>query len=89
MHPTVQSGGVGRKYLLKHDPKWNRQTIKAAATSGKQRIVNLLTGAGVSAVLDGWVDENGVANFRGDVYNRDKSMARALYQDGGAGGKGA
>ena len=78
------------EYLLKHDPKWNRQTIKAAATSGKQRIVNLPQQVPVYLLYwTVWVDENGLANFRGDIYNRDKPMARALYQDGGAGGKGA
>ena len=29
------------EYLLKHDPKWNKDTIKTASTSGKQRVVNL------------------------------------------------
>lgn len=72
------------EYLLKHDPKWNRQTIKAAATSGKQRVVNLPQQVPVYLLYwTAWVDENGLANFRGDIYNRDKPMVRALYQDGG------
>ncbi len=42
------------EYLLKHDPKWNRDTIKTAAASGKQRVVNLPQQVPVySAVLDG------------------------------------
>lgn len=73
------------EYLLKHDPKWNRQTIKAAASSGKQRVVNLPQEVPVYLLYwTVWVDENGLANFRGDIYNRDKPMVRALYQDGGA-----
>jgi len=35
-----------------------------------------------------WVDENGL-QFRDDIYKRDKPLVRALYQQGGAGGKGA
>ncbi|MBL8260450.1 MAG: L,D-transpeptidase family protein [Candidatus Competibacteraceae bacterium] len=73
------------EYLLKHDPKWNRQTIKAAATSGKQRVVNLPQQVPVYLLYwTAWVDESGQANFRGDIYNRDKSMVRALYQDSAA-----
>ena len=73
------------EYLLKHDPKWNRQTIKAAAASGKQRVVNLPQEVPVYLLYwTVWVDENGLANFRGDIYNRDKPMVRALYQDSGA-----
>jgi len=72
------------EYLLKHDPKWNRQTIKAAAASGKQRIVNLPQQVPVYLLYwTAWVDENGLTHFRGDIYNRDKPMVRALYQDGG------
>jgi len=36
-----------------------------------------------------WADENGDIQFRDDIYQRDKSLLRALYQDGGTGtGKG-
>jgi len=73
------------EYLLKHDPKWSRQAIKAAASSGKQRVVNLPQEVPVYLLYwTVWVDDNGLANFRGDIYNRDKPMVRALYQDGGA-----
>lgn len=73
------------EYLLKHDPKWNRQTIKAAASSGKQRVVNLPQEVPVYLLYwTAWVDEQGLTNFRGDIYNRDKPMARALYQESGA-----
>jgi murein L,D-transpeptidase YcbB/YkuD len=29
------------------------------------------------------VDEDGLANFRDDIYSRDKPLVRALYQDAG------
>ena len=79
------------EYLLKHDPKWNRQTIKAAAASGKQRVVNLPEQVPVYLLYwTAWIDDNGLLNFRDDIYNRDKPMVRALYQDaGGASKKGA
>jgi murein L,D-transpeptidase YcbB/YkuD len=77
------------EYLLKSDPKWNRNKIKTASTSGKQQVVNLPQTVPVYLLYwTAWVDEDGLANFRNDIYQRDKPMARALYQ-GGASGKGA
>lgn len=77
------------EYLLKFDPKWTRDTIKTASTSGKQRVVNLPRTMPVYLVYwTAWVDEEGLANFRDDIYQRDKTMVRALYT-GGADGKGA
>lgn len=77
------------EYLLKSDPKWTRDKIKTASTSGKQRVVNLPQTMPVYLLYwTTWVDEDGLANFRDDIYQRDKPMVRALYE-GGANGKGA
>ncbi len=76
------------EYLLKFDPKWTRETIRTASTSGKQRVVNLPRTVPVYLLYwTAWVDEDGLANFRNDIYQRDKSMIRALYEGGGASGK--
>lgn len=79
------------EYLLKHDPRWTRDAIKAASTSGKQRVVSLPQQVPVYLLYwTAWVDENGLAHFRDDIYKRDKPLVRALYQEGGTGGgKGA
>lgn len=80
------------EYLLKHDSRWNRDTILAASTSGKQRVVNLPQQMPVYLLYwTAWVDENGQVQFRDDIYNRDKPLVRALYQDdaGIKSGKGA
>jgi len=78
------------EYLLKHDPKWNKETIKTAAASGKQRVVSLPQEVPVYLLYwTVWADENGDIQFRDDIYQRDKSLLRALYQDGVTGtGKG-
>ena len=79
------------EYLLKHDPKWSRQAIQAAAASGKQRVVNLPQQVPVFLLYwTAWVDEDGLAHFRDDIYSRDKPLVRALYQEaGGPSSKGA
>ena len=78
------------EYLLKHDPRWTRDAIKAASTSGKQRVVSLPQQVPVYLLYwTVWVDENGLAHFRDDIYKRDKPLVRALYQESGTGSKGA
>ena len=78
------------EYLLKHDPKWNKDTIKTASTSGKQRVVNLPQEVPVYLLYwTAWVDSEGLLHFRDDIYQRDKPMMRALYQDDKASAKGA
>ncbi|MCC6135101.1 MAG: L,D-transpeptidase family protein [Candidatus Contendobacter sp.] len=79
------------EYLLKHDPKWSKDAIKTAAASGKQRVVNLPQEVPVYLLYwTVWADENGDIQFRDDIYQRDKSLKRALYQEGKpSGGKGA
>jgi murein L,D-transpeptidase YcbB/YkuD len=78
------------EYLLKHDPKWNREAIKAAAASGTQRVVNLPQQVPVFLLYwTAWVDEDGLANFRDDIYSRDKPLVRALYQEPAPTSKGA
>ena len=77
------------QYLLKHDPKWTRERIKSASVSGKQRIVNLPETVPVYLIYwTAWIDEEGLLNFRNDIYKRDKPMVRALYA-GETIGKGA
>ena len=78
------------EYLLKHDPKWDKDKIKTASTSGKQRVVNLPKAVPVYLLYwTAWVDADGLLNFRDDIYQRDKPMLRALYQDEKASVKGA
>jgi murein L,D-transpeptidase YcbB/YkuD len=78
------------EYLLKHDPKWNKDTIKTASTSGKQRFVHLPEEVPVYLLYwTAWVDENGLLNFRDDIYKRDAPLVRALYQDDKVGRNGA
>ena len=75
------------EYLLKFDPKWTRDAIKTASTSGKQRVVNLQQTMPVYLLYwTAWVDEDGLAHFRDDIYQRDKPMLRALNESNGGNG---
>lgn len=76
------------EYLLKDDPKWSQAAIKKAAASGRERVVNLSERVPVYLLYwTAWVDEEGLVNFRDDIYKRDQLMVRALYPENGARGK--
>lgn len=65
-------------YLLKDDPEWTPQKIEAAMNAGKEAWVKLATAVPVSIIyLTAWVNEEGVLNFRDDVYELDNTAAMA------------
>lgn len=67
------------QYLLRHDPKWTREAIDAAAEAGRERVVPLTEEVPVHILYwTAWVDEHGVLQLRNDVYQRDRPVAKAL-----------
>ena len=67
------------EYLLEDDPQWTRQDIEAAADFSKERTVRLPDPIPVEIVyLTAWVDDEGVVQFRDDIYGRDEVLAKAL-----------
>jgi L,D-transpeptidase YcbB len=68
------------QYLLKDQPDWTAQKINAAMNSGKEQTVDLKTTQPVNiSYLTAWVDENGMMNFRPDVYNHDKDEMAKMF----------
>jgi murein L,D-transpeptidase YcbB/YkuD len=58
---------------------WTLDKIKAQIGSGKQKIVNLDKKVPVHVTyLTAWVNKDGSAHFRNDVYGLDKELATAL-----------
>lgn len=67
------------EYVLRGDPEWTRETIEAAMAAKKTRVVMLPEPIPVHILYwTAWVDEDGTAHFRNDIYNRDEDLARAL-----------
>ncbi|PIE83627.1 MAG: peptidoglycan-binding protein [Candidatus Contendobacter odensis] len=67
------------EYLLKDNRRWNRRKIKAAFKARKQQVVHLQEGLPVYLLYwTVWIDSDGVANFRKDIYKRDKPLLRAM-----------
>lgn len=64
------------EYLLANDPSWNTSKIADAMNSGKEQWVKLNQPVPVSIIyLTAWVDDEGLLNFRDDVYEMDKASS--------------
>jgi murein L,D-transpeptidase YcbB/YkuD len=68
------------QYLLRDQPEWTAQKIKAAMNGGKEQTVTLKTKQPVNITyFTAWVDENGMMSFRPDVYNHDKDAIEKMF----------
>ncbi len=67
------------KHLLHNDPQWTGESILNAINKGTQRTVTLPEPINVHILyLTSWVDEDGIINFRKDIYGRDKRLDKTL-----------
>lgn len=66
-------------YLLKDDPEWTNDAIRAAMNGKTERTVRLPSEIPVHILYwTTWTTENGTINFRRDIYNRDDKVYQAL-----------
>jgi L,D-transpeptidase YcbB len=62
-------------FLLQDDPSWNRERVEQVVRGGKTTYVKLARPIPLHIVyMTAWVDEQGMANFRNDIYKRDPSV---------------
>ncbi len=67
--------------LLDGNPGWTREQINKVIKEGKPRSVHLALPVPVHILyMTVWADDNGIAYFRKDIYNRDQSLLTALKQ---------
>ena len=68
------------KFLLKDQPEWNDLRIETSMNQVKEEWVSLRSPRPVYVVyFTVWVDQEGVLNFRDDIYGHDKRMAEHLF----------
>ncbi len=68
-------------YLLRNQPEWTNQKIKAAMNSSKEKWVTLdKTVAVFITYFTSWVDKDGVLHFTDDIYGHDKKLAAHLFE---------
>jgi murein L,D-transpeptidase YcbB/YkuD len=62
-------------FLIQDDPSWNRTRVEDVVKGGKTTYVKLVRPIPLHIVyMTAWVDEQGIANFRNDIYKRDPSI---------------
>jgi L,D-transpeptidase YcbB len=67
-------------YLLRDNPEWTPEKIKAAMNSSEEKWVTLKHTIPVYvSYFTAWVDPEGLLNFRDDIYGHDKKMAERLF----------
>lgn len=68
--------------ILDSDKNWNPQKIDEAMNAGKEKQYSLNHKIPVYiAYFTAWADENGIAAFYPDVYDRDGRLAHLLYSE--------
>lgn len=67
-------------YLLRNKPEWTPGKINEAMNSGTEKYVKLKDPVPVFiSYYTAWVDEQGRLNFREDIYDHDKKMAKRMF----------
>lgn len=70
------------EFLLRKDSTWNEPKITAAMNLGKEKYVRLRGKAEIPVFIGyftAWVDQDGLLNFRKDIYGHDQKMAERLF----------
>jgi L,D-transpeptidase YcbB len=68
------------RYLLK-EKGWSDARISSAMNSGKEQWVRSNPVDVVISYFTAWVDNDGILNFRNDIYGHDKELANRLFED--------
>ena len=62
-------------FLLQDDPSWTRERVEEVVKSGKTTYAKLARPIALHIVyMTAWANEQGIVNFRNDVYKRDPSV---------------
>jgi murein L,D-transpeptidase YcbB/YkuD len=70
------------EYVLQRDKDWTPNKIQAVLDSGARQFVTLAEPIPVYLLYwTAWVNDEGVIQFRRDVYGRDRALAKALRDE--------
>lgn len=68
------------QYLLRDDPSWTSDKIFEAMSSDKEKQVKLKKNVPVIITYyTAWVDEEGLLNFRDDIYGHDRKLIKKMF----------
>ncbi len=70
------------QYLLQQQPEWTSAKINEAMNASKEKWVTLQEPVPVIITyFTAWVNNDGLLNFREDIYGHDKKMAERLFNN--------
>jgi murein L,D-transpeptidase YcbB/YkuD len=68
------------QYLLSKNPEWTAEKINEAMNAGEEKFVRLKKAIPVIITYyTAWVDEEGLLNFRDDIYQHDKDLLNKMF----------
>lgn len=68
------------QYLLRNNSEWTPERIAEAMNSGSEKHVKLEKAVPVIITYyTAWVDEEGLLNFRDDIYSHDKDLVEKMF----------
>lgn len=71
-------------WVLQEQPDWDRAALELAIANGRERVIKLPQPIPVDFIyLTAWVTQDGVMQFREDIYRRDPKVAAALEHNQG------
>jgi len=66
-------------YLLADDPQWTPEKLNRIFDDGRRQVVHIPRPITIHLqYMTAWVDENGMLQFREDIYQRDRQLSDAL-----------
>jgi murein L,D-transpeptidase YcbB/YkuD len=69
------------EYVLRGDEKWDHKKILDAIKKGRERTVQLPEPIPVYLLYcTAWANEDGIIQFRNDIYGRDKELDKVLHK---------
>ncbi len=70
------------EWLLRNDPSWTKEKIVSAMNQTTEKGVRLKEAVPVFIIYyTAWVDDEGLLNFRDDVYKHDRDLAKKMFTD--------
>lgn len=68
------------RYVLRNQSEWTPEQINEAMNRGEEQFVKVKNPIPVLITYyTAWVDENGVLNFRDDIYDHDATLAQKMF----------
>lgn len=68
------------EYLLRNNPEWTPDKIAEAMNGDKEKYVKLSKPVPVLITYyTAWVDDNGLLNFRDDIYRHDADLTKKMF----------